>query len=673
MSIVFSVTAGVISHPKSLEFLLPLNGFKSRSQNSHILNPFCQRIKDKADYAKKVMCLANAIDRLQISDSQTNDTTGEELSPELSNRYIRGLCKAGNIDRAMVYLSQMEALGFRLSYASYTCLLTTLVSVGRTLEVEAIYQEMVISGFQPRLEVYNLLLKGFLRKGLLTLADKVVESMNDMGVWKNRETYEILLGYYVSAGRLKDTWEVVAKMRKDGFEPNSFVYSMIIKLYRDNGMWKKAINLIAEVREYGISVDRNIFNTIIDTFGKAGELRDALQVFDKMQQEGITPDITTWNSLIRWHCKHGDLTNALVLFNEMQTQGLYPDPSIFITIISRLGEQGKWDIIRKNFEHMKHEGHGQSGTMYAVLVDIYGQYGRFEDAEGLCEQTVKVLQLMEHEGMEPNLIMLNVLINAFGIAGRHLEALSVYHHIKESGVSPDVVTYTTLMKALLRAKEFKKVPVIYRDMETARCSPDRKARELLQIAMMGYCCICNELENKALNLFVSRCEGMRPQVEDVPELMQLIQSQLPVIEAARMSVLSKSWLHAWSTIPILRLDLRSRKKMKLEDVNRVLIRTRLLLPPATNVEELCFLTDCDECQWERSPFFDALFEVCHPKIVISIPDLYFEHNNHFCRLMLREVLQKKKTTTAHWSHYLNHVQTREHPHQKWKTPTTSKQ
>lgn len=55
--------------------------------------------------------------------------------------------------------------------------------------------------------------------------------------------------------------------------------------------------------------------------------------------------------------------------------------------------------------------------------------------QGQCEQTIKVLQLMEAEGIEPNLIMLNVLINAFGNAGRHMEALSIYHHIKES-VSP---------------------------------------------------------------------------------------------------------------------------------------------------------------------------------------------------------------------------------------------
>lgn len=43
-----------------------------------------------------------------------------------------------------------------------------------------------------------------------------------------------------------------------------------------------------------------------------------------------------------------------------------------------------------------------------------------------------MLQIMEVEGIEPNIVMLNMLINAFGNAGRYMEAVSVYHHIKES-------------------------------------------------------------------------------------------------------------------------------------------------------------------------------------------------------------------------------------------------
>ena len=42
------------------------------------------------------------------------------------------------------------------------------------------------------------------------------------------------------------------------------------------------------------------------------------------------------------------------------------------------------------------------------------------------------------------------------------------------------------------------------------------------------------------------------QLQDVPELLHRIQSLLPPEEATRTCVLSKLWLHAWSTIPTLR-------------------------------------------------------------------------------------------------------------------------
>ncbi|GKC03780.1 F-box protein-like protein [Tanacetum coccineum] len=50
-----------------------------------------------------------------------------------------------------------------------------------------------------------------------------------------------------------------------------------------------------------------------------------------------------------------------------------------------------------------------------------------------------------------------------------------------------------------------------------------------------------------------------PQLEDIPELIHRIQSLLPAKEAARTCILSKSWLHAWSTIPTLRFTPQFRK------------------------------------------------------------------------------------------------------------------
>lgn len=55
-----------------------------------------------------------------------------------------------------------------------------------------------------------------------------------------------------------------------------------------------------------------------------------------------------------------------------------------------------------------------------------------------------------------------------------------------------------------------------------------------------------------------------PRLEDVPELMHGIQSRLSLREAACTSVLSKSWLHAWSTIPNLRFHIQEEKKAQDE-------------------------------------------------------------------------------------------------------------
>ncbi|KAF5179660.1 Pentatricopeptide repeat-containing protein family, partial [Thalictrum thalictroides] len=52
------------------------------------------------------------------------------------------------------------------------------------------------------------------------------------------------------------------------------------------------------------------------------------------------------------------------------------------------------------------------------------------------------------------------------------------------GISPDVVTYSTLMKACIRARQFDQAIKIYREMELVGCTPDRKAREMLQNASM---------------------------------------------------------------------------------------------------------------------------------------------------------------------------------------------
>lgn len=51
--------------------------------------------------------------------------------------------------------------------------------------------------------------------------------------------------------------------------------------------------------------------------------------------------------------------------------------------------------------------------------------------QGLCEWAIKVFQIMEAERIEPNIVRLNMSMHSV-ILWRYMEAMSVYHHIKES-------------------------------------------------------------------------------------------------------------------------------------------------------------------------------------------------------------------------------------------------
>ncbi|GMP81841.1 hypothetical protein CsSME_00036415 [Camellia sinensis var. sinensis] len=114
--------------------------------------------------------------------------------------------------------------------------------------------------------------------------------------------------------------------------------------------------------------------------------------------------------------------------------------------------------------------------MYNALINAYAQ-------RGLSEQAVNAFRIMRADGLKPSSLALNSLINAFGEDRRDAEAFSVLQYMKENDLKADVVTYTTLMKALIRVEKFDQVPAVYEEMILSGCTPDRKARAMLRSAL----------------------------------------------------------------------------------------------------------------------------------------------------------------------------------------------
>ncbi|GKB51801.1 pleckstrin domain superfamily protein [Tanacetum coccineum] len=80
---------------------------------------------------------------------------------------------------------------------------------------------------------------------------------------------------------------------------------------------------------------------------------------------------------------------------------------------------------------------------------------------------------------------------------------------------------------------------------------------------------------------------MRQQLGDVPELLQRIQLELPSKDAARTCILSKSWLHAWSTSPAIRfcsLKKKQRQRKYMRWIHLALLRYHRHNLPITSLD-----------------------------------------------------------------------------------------
>ncbi|GJU11380.1 pentatricopeptide repeat-containing protein [Tanacetum coccineum] len=426
-----------------------------------------------------------------------------ELDGQLLNDIVLGFAKSGDVDRAMYFLSLIQGKGMNARTSTVVALILELGNVGRAEEAEAIFEEIKEGGLVPRTRAYNAVLKGYAKNGSLRDAEMIVSEMERNGVLPDEHTYSLLIDAYGNAGRWESARIVLKEMEAKDVKPNSFVFSRILASYRDKGEWQKSFKVLKEMQRCGVKPDRQFYNVMIDTFGKYNILDHVTATLDRMRSDGIEPDVVTYNTLIDCYCKSGDYKKVEELFDEMMKRGCLACTTTYNIMINAFGLQEKWGEVKGLLGKMQSEGLLPNVVTYTTLIDVYGKSGRYTDAiecldamksaglkpsvtmynalinayaqRGLSNQAANTFKMMTSDGLRPSNLALNALINAFGEDKRDVEAFA--------GLKPDIVTYTTLMKALIRVEKFDEVPRVYEEMVKSGCTPDGKARATLRSAL----------------------------------------------------------------------------------------------------------------------------------------------------------------------------------------------
>ncbi|XP_074561070.1 pentatricopeptide repeat-containing protein At3g09650, chloroplastic [Curcuma longa] len=194
------------------------------------------------------------------------------------------------------------------------------------------------------------------------------------------------------------------------------------------------------------------------------------------------PDTRMYTTLMKGYMKEGRVEDVVRMIRAMQQEedpASHPDHVTYTTVITALIKAGEMDRARSVLAEMARAGVPANLVTYNVLLKGYCQQLQLDKAKEL------IGEISEQAGIEPNVVSYNILIDGCILIDDSAGALAYFNEMRERGIAPSKVSYTTLMKAFALSGQPKLAHKVFDEMEKdPRVKLDRVAYNMLT---EGYC------------------------------------------------------------------------------------------------------------------------------------------------------------------------------------------
>lgn len=327
-----------------------------------------------------------------------------------------------------------------------------------------LFRSMLMSGVDPTQFTYSMVLNACSKLGSYSVGKLihariiVSDSLADLPV------ENALLDMYCSCGDMKEALYVFGRIHN----PNLVSWNSIISGCSENGFGEQAILMYRRLQrrftprpdEYTFSAaisataepersihgkllhgqvtklgyERSVFvgTTLLSMYFKNGEAESAQKLFGVMTER----DVVLWTEMIVGESRLGNSESAVQFFIEMYRE---KDGTDGFSLSSVLGACSDMAMLRQGevFHSLAIKtGFDSVMSVSGALLDMYSKNGKYDTAES-------IFSLVSN----PDLKCWNSMLGAYSQHGMVEKALSFFEQILENGLTPDAVTYLSLLVA----------------------------------------------------------------------------------------------------------------------------------------------------------------------------------------------------------------------------------
>lgn len=259
-----------------------------------------------------------------------------------------------------------------------------------------------------------------------------------------------LVSYYCTASRIgKDALRKWEGKELQGVPPDANTFITLLKACAPSPDLEEVRRIHAEATNCGCGDDVFLRTSLVDLYGKCGSIVDARNVFDSLCHR----DVVSWNAMLAAYSQQGEAEKALDLYEQMQDGGVPVNGRTFVSTLQACGVLADKDTggVEWNGQFMKAWALSKGRALHAeiwkknyllsvfigsALIGMYGKCGSVADAAQVFD------------GMHVrNTVSWNAMLRVYVNQGQAMEALQLYHSMRQEGVSPTAQTFTSALQA----------------------------------------------------------------------------------------------------------------------------------------------------------------------------------------------------------------------------------
>jgi len=186
----------------------------------------------------------------------------------------------------------------------------------------------------------------------------------------------------------------------------------------------------------GFSEDVFVGSALVDLYAKCRDMESAQKVFHRLP----TRDTVSWNSLISGYAQSESADEALNAFHDMQSERVAPNSVTAACILSVCAHLSVMILCKEVHCYLLRQGFESNVLVSNSLISAYAKCGDIFSSRTIFDQM-----------LERNEVSWNSIILGFGMHGHTGEMFILFEKMKETGMKPDLATFTALLSACSHA------------------------------------------------------------------------------------------------------------------------------------------------------------------------------------------------------------------------------